>query len=131
MTAPPLVVIGAGPIGLAAASNARSRGMDVVVLEAGDTAGHAVRQWGHVRLFSPWSELVDPVGERLLVQAGWQRPPAAEYPSGPTGHESTYSRWPMFSRRRFATGIASPVSPSRGVTGSSTPGGGVHRTSCT
>ena len=82
MTAPPLVVIGAGPIGLAAASNARSRGMDVVVLEAGDTAGHAVRQWGHVRLFSPWSELVDPVGERLLVQAGWKRPPAAEYPTG-------------------------------------------------
>lgn len=82
MTALPLVVIGAGPIGLAAAANARSRGIDVHVLEAGATAGAAVRQWGHVRLFSPWSELIDPVGEDLLAAAGWQRPPAAAYPTG-------------------------------------------------
>ena len=56
----PVVIIGAGPIGLAAAANAAERGMDFVVLEAGADAGSAVGEWAHVRLFSSWSELVDP-----------------------------------------------------------------------
>ena len=56
----PLVIIGGGPVGLAAAANAAERGMDVVVLEAGPDAGAAVGEWSHVRLFSSWSELVDP-----------------------------------------------------------------------
>ena len=38
----PVVIIGAGPIGLAAAANAAERGMDFVVLEAGADAGAAV-----------------------------------------------------------------------------------------
>ena len=48
----PVVIIGAGPIGLAAAANAAERGMDFVVLEAGPDAGAAVGEWAHVRLFS-------------------------------------------------------------------------------
>lgn len=51
----PVVVIGAGPSGLAAAANLRSRDIEVLVLETGDSAGAAVSQWGHVRLFSAWS----------------------------------------------------------------------------
>ena len=41
-----------------------------------------VRAWAHVRLFSPWAELVDPAAEKLLAPTGWTRPDAAAYPSG-------------------------------------------------
>jgi glycine/D-amino acid oxidase-like deaminating enzyme len=78
----PLVIVGAGPIGLAAAAHAQSRGLRAVVLEAGPSAGSAVRQWGHVRLFSAWGELVDPVAERLLQPTGWTRPDPGSYPTG-------------------------------------------------
>ncbi|GAW52142.1 MULTISPECIES: FAD-dependent oxidoreductase [unclassified Nocardioides] len=78
----PVVVVGAGPIGLAAAAHAQSRGLPTVVLEAGDAAGAAVRQWGHVRLFSAWSELVDPVAEEILAPTGWIAPDPQAYPTG-------------------------------------------------
>jgi thioredoxin reductase len=78
----PVVVVGAGPAGLAAAAQAHARGIATVVLEAGASAGSAVLQWGHVRLFSPWSELVDPVAEKLLTEAGWTSPEPTAYPTG-------------------------------------------------
>ena len=77
-----VLIVGAGPVGLAAAAHAQARGLPTVVLEAGDGPGAAVREWGHVRLFSAWSELVDPVGEALLARTGWQRPDPATYPTG-------------------------------------------------
>lgn len=79
----PVVIIGAGPVGLAAAAHAVERGMDVVVLEAGPDAGAAVGQWAHVRLFSSWAELVDPAARRLLDAAGtWSAPDGGAYPTG-------------------------------------------------
>lgn len=78
----PVVVIGAGPIGLAAAANLAAYGVPFVVLEAGSSAGSAVSGWGHVRLFSPWSELVDPRARQLLDVTGWDAPPLDEYPTG-------------------------------------------------
>ncbi|WP_026875479.1 FAD-dependent oxidoreductase [Jiangella gansuensis] len=78
----PVVVVGAGPIGLAAAAELVEREVDVVVLEQGDAAGRAVSEWGHVRLFSPWRELVAPAAARLLERAGWARPAADRYPTG-------------------------------------------------
>src|SRR5688572_19117117 len=79
----PVVIIGAGPIGLAAAANAAERGMDFVVLEAGADAGAAVGEWAHVRLFSSWSELIDPAARRLLDAAGtWTAPGDRAYPTG-------------------------------------------------
>ncbi|WP_030250844.1 NAD(P)-binding domain-containing protein [Streptomyces violens] len=81
-TALPTVVIGAGPIGLAAAAHLIERGLEPLVLDAGSTAGAAVREWGHVRLFSPWAEVVDPAAEKLLAPTGWVRPDGAAYPSG-------------------------------------------------
>lgn len=77
----PVVVIGAGPQGLAAAAHLLERGLEPLVLEQGPTAGAAVAEWGHVRLFSAWDELVDPAARRLLEQRGWQVP-APAYPTG-------------------------------------------------
>ncbi|MGL4744338.1 MAG: FAD-dependent oxidoreductase [Dermatophilaceae bacterium] len=78
----PVVVIGAGPAGLAAAANLVERDIEVVVLERGDRAGAAVRQWGHVRLFSPWSELIAPAARRILEPTGWRAPDPDGYPLG-------------------------------------------------
>ncbi|MEV6575712.1 NAD(P)-binding domain-containing protein [Streptomyces sp. NPDC051577] len=80
--APPVAVIGAGPAGLAAAAHLTGRGITPLVLEAGTSAATAVREWGHVRLFSTWSELVDPAAAKLLAPTGWTAPDGETYPSG-------------------------------------------------
>ena len=78
----PVVVIGAGPVGLAAAANLAERGLPFAVLEAGDGPAAAVRDWGHVRLFSPWRYNIDPAAARLLADAGWVRPEDDRLPTG-------------------------------------------------
>ncbi|WP_326734307.1 NAD(P)-binding domain-containing protein [Streptomyces sp. NBC_01022] len=78
----PVVVIGAGPAGLAAAAHLVERGIEPLVLEAGPTAATAVRGWSHVRLFSTWSELTDPAAEKLLAPTGWVKSAADAYPTG-------------------------------------------------
>jgi thioredoxin reductase len=77
-----IAIIGAGPVGLAAAAHALERGLTPLVLEAGPDIGHAVRQWGHVRMFSPWEYNIDRAAERLLVAAGWNSPEPQQYPTG-------------------------------------------------
>lgn len=77
----PVVIIGAGPQGLAAAAHVLERGLEPVVLERGAAAGAAVAEWGHVRLFSDWGELIDRASRRLLERAGAPLP-AAGYPLG-------------------------------------------------
>ncbi|MDI3405183.1 FAD-dependent oxidoreductase [Streptomyces cavernicola] len=78
----PVVVVGAGPVGLAAAAHLVERGLRPLVLERGAAAGAAVREWGHVRLFSTWAELTDEAAEKLLAPTGWSRPDPAAYPTG-------------------------------------------------
>jgi hypothetical protein len=78
----PVAVIGAGPVGLAAAAALVSRGIEPAVFEAGGSVGASVREWGHVRVFSPWEFNVDPTAAELLVAAGWQAPSDAAYPTG-------------------------------------------------
>ena len=70
-----VAILGAGPVGLAAAAHVLERGMEPVVLEAGPQIGHAVRQWSHVPLFSPWEYAIDKASERLLVAAGIRQRP--------------------------------------------------------
>src|SRR5919106_300567 len=78
----PVAVIGAGPVGLAAAAHLIDRGLEPLIFDAGDAPGASVRAWGHVRVFSPWAFKVDPVAASLLEASGW-RPPAADgYPTG-------------------------------------------------
>lgn len=78
----PVAVIGAGPIGLAAAAELAGREQRVVVFEQGDRPAAAVRSWGHVRLFSPWSELTSPAAIALLERTGWTAPNRKRYPTG-------------------------------------------------
>ncbi|MAP64002.1 MAG: flavoprotein [Microbacterium sp.] len=82
LTALPVAVIGAGPVGLAAAAHLAERGLPFEVLEAGDDVGAAIRRWGHTRLFSPWRYLIDPAAERLLDAAGWEAPASGRVPTG-------------------------------------------------
>ena len=77
-----VAVIGAGPVGLAAAAHLLERGMATIVLEAGPEAGHAVRQWQHVQLFSPWEYNIDKAAARLLAPTGWNSPDPQVYPTG-------------------------------------------------
>lgn len=77
-----VAIIGAGPVGLAAAAHILERGLRPIVLEAGESAGHAVRQWGHVQLFSPWEYNIDRAAARLLAPTGWNSPEPDQYPTG-------------------------------------------------
>jgi thioredoxin reductase len=78
----PVAVIGAGPVGLAAAAYLLDRGETPLVLEAGDAVGSSVREWGHVRLFSPWKYLVDAAARRRLEASGWVMPDGEILPTG-------------------------------------------------
>ncbi|MQA82511.1 MAG: flavoprotein [Streptosporangiales bacterium] len=78
----PVVVIGAGPVGLAAAAHLAERRLPFLVLESGVTVGASVEQWGHVRLFSPWEFDIDRAARRLLTAAGVSLPVDAGLPTG-------------------------------------------------
>jgi thioredoxin reductase len=77
-----VAVVGAGPIGLAAACHLLARGEQPLVLEAGDGPGHAVRQWSHVGMFSPWELNTDKEAVKLLRAHGWRHPQADTFPTG-------------------------------------------------
>lgn len=78
----PVVVIGAGPVGMAAAAHLVARGETPLVLEAGPSVGSSVLEWAHVQIFSPWQYDVDGVAGRMLEDAGWTAPPAGDFPTG-------------------------------------------------
>src|SRR5215218_4801549 len=77
-----VAIIGAGPVGLAAAAHVLERGLQPIVLEAGDHVGHAMREWGHVQLFSPWEYNIDKAAARLLATTGRNSPEPDQYPTG-------------------------------------------------
>ena len=79
----PVAVIGAGPVGLAAAAHLLAQGEEPLILEAGSAAGANVLAWGHVRLFSPWRYMIDASARELLSQSGdWVEPDGDAYPTG-------------------------------------------------
>lgn len=77
-----VAVIGAGPVGLAAAAHLVKYQQPFIVLESGSEAGATIRAWSHVRTFSPWQYMVDAEAASLLSKQGWKRPPAEELPTG-------------------------------------------------
>jgi thioredoxin reductase len=82
MNALPVAVIGAGPVGLAAAAHLIERGETPVIFETGTEVGTSMRQWAHVRMFSPWEYTVDSATKRLLEAHGWQMPAKDQLPTG-------------------------------------------------
>ncbi len=77
----PVAVIGGGPVGLAAAAQLVSRGIPAKVYEAGSQVGANLRDWGHVRVFTPWRYCVDAVARQLLESHGWQMPEPEAFPT--------------------------------------------------
>lgn len=78
----PVAVIGAGPVGLAAAAHLAVAGREFVVFERGASAAAAVREWAHVRIFSPWSWNLDKRAVDLLEATGWAAPDSDAFPTG-------------------------------------------------
>lgn len=76
----PVAVLGAGPVGLAAAAQLIERGMPFFIVEAASTVGANLVDYGHVRLFSPWRYDIDPAMARLLAPTSWHAPDADALP---------------------------------------------------
>jgi thioredoxin reductase len=77
----PVAIIGAGPVGLAAAAHLAARGIPFVVFEAGGSVGENLAGYSHVRLFSPWRFNMDRAAVKLLEAEGWRAPDAASLPT--------------------------------------------------
>lgn len=78
----PVVIVGAGPVGLAAAAHLHEKGASFLLLEAGDTVAANVLAWGHVKLFSPWRYCIDDAARRILQPEGWTAPDPEAWPTG-------------------------------------------------
>lgn len=78
----PVAVIGAGPVGLAAAARLAERGLRPVLFERGKRVGAALLDWGHVRVFSPWDYNVDAAARALLAEDGVTAPSGEYLPMG-------------------------------------------------
>lgn len=70
----PVAVIGAGPVGLAAAARLVERNLPFFILEAASSVGASLLDHGHVQLFSPWRYNVDPAVGAMLRASGWRTP---------------------------------------------------------
>ena len=78
----PVIVIGAGPVGIAAAAHLHARGITPLVLEKGNSAGSSMLEWGHVSVFTPWRNVVDKAVVGLLRNTNWQMPDEDKIPTG-------------------------------------------------
>ena len=78
----PIAIIGAGPIGLAAAAHLSAKNEKFVIFESGHSVGFNILQWSHVRLFSSWNYNVDKVAVKLLENSAWKAPLMKRLPFG-------------------------------------------------
>lgn len=82
MKALPVAVIGAGPVGLAAAAHLEDRGIPFLLFEAGPTIASNILSWKHIRVFSPWKYNIDKAARNLLNVSGWMAPDDEALPTG-------------------------------------------------
>jgi thioredoxin reductase len=78
----PVAIIGGGPVGLAAAAHLLKKGEKFIILEAGDSVGSSMLEWGHVRMFSPLQYNIDKAAKELLEKTGWTSPDEEALPTG-------------------------------------------------
>lgn len=90
----PVAIIGAGPVGLAAASHLKVRNQSFILFEAGNTVAANIHSWKHVRIFSPWKYNIDKASREILSLSGWTPPEEDALPTG----EELYSQYlqPLF-----------------------------------
>ncbi|GHE88299.1 NAD(P)-binding domain-containing protein [Thalassotalea profundi] len=84
----PVVIIGAGPIGLAMAAKLAVRNIPFSLFEKGQTAGSSIKEWGHVNVFTPWEMNVDEDAKTLLLECGWTPPKNDEIACGKKIYEN-------------------------------------------
>ncbi len=97
----PVAVLGAGPVGLAAAAHLVTRGFTPIVFEQGADAGANLATYRHVRLFSPWQYNVDKAARQLLEAHGWIAPAAQALPTAgelADGYLAPLARLPVLAR---------------------------------
>lgn len=78
----PVVIIGAGPVGLAAAAHLTIRNQPFILFESSDTVAKNILSWKHIRVFSPWRYNIDHAARKLLTGSGWQSPDDKDLPTG-------------------------------------------------
>ncbi len=114
----PVAIIGAGPVGLAAAAHLLQRGLDPIIIEAGPSVATAPRAWGHVRMFSAWRYNVDAASRTLLERERWQAPDADRFPTGAElaqAYLEPLARTPAISARlRLGTRVTGVTRAGRG-----------------
>ncbi|AYC30467.1 NAD(P)-binding domain-containing protein [Paenisporosarcina cavernae] len=77
-----VIIIGAGPVGLAAAAHLVQKNESFQILEMGSEVAPSIREWGHVQLFSPWKFNMDDVAVSLLQETEWMMPDETAHPTG-------------------------------------------------
>src|SRR2546429_9649705 len=81
-TKPSIAILGAGPIGLEAALAAADRDLPFTVYDAAPTVAGHVRDWGHVRAFTPWDLNVSDRMRAALAAEGVDAPGGDDLPTG-------------------------------------------------
>ncbi len=77
-----ILVIGAGPIGLAMAAKLTKTNLNFIILEKGTSVGANILEWGHVSLFTNWAENMDTDARHILQEHGIALPPLDTHPTG-------------------------------------------------
>lgn len=78
----PVAIIGAGPVGLAAAAHLQIRNQSFLLFEAGPTVASNILSWKHIRVFSPWRYNIDKAARQLLNETAWKSPDDEGLPTG-------------------------------------------------